>query len=51
MVHTQQAASTEKVAHTCRHLVALIPWVLFTVVAEHRTLKVGSQSRHSCSRP
>lgn len=42
MVNTQQAASTEKVAHSSGIFVALIPWVLFTVVAEHRTLKVAS---------
>ena len=42
MVNTQQAASTEKVAHSSGIFVALIPWVLFTVVAEHRTLKLAS---------
>ena len=42
MVHTQQAASTEKVAHSSGIFVALIPWLLFTVVAEHGTLKMAS---------
>jgi hypothetical protein len=42
MVQAQQAASTEKVSHSSGIFAALIPWVLFTVVAEHRTLKLAS---------
>jgi hypothetical protein len=42
MINTQHAASTEKVAPSSGIFVALIPWVLFTVVAEQRTLKVAS---------
>jgi len=43
MVQSQQAlASNEDVSHKSGIFAALVPWVLFTVIAEHGTLKVAS---------
>ena len=43
MSHAEQATgSGAKVSHSTGIFVALIPWILFTIVAEHGTLKVAS---------
>jgi len=36
------ATSNKEATHSSGVFVALVPWVLFTVVAEHGTLKIGS---------
>jgi hypothetical protein len=42
MVNTHEQSITEKGSHGSGVFIALVPWVLFTVVAEHGTLKLAS---------
>jgi hypothetical protein len=42
MVEAQAATSSREATHSSGVFVALVPWVLFTVIAEHGTLKIAS---------
>ena len=42
MVSTHEQATNQESSHGSGVFIALVPWVLFTIVAEHGTLKIAS---------
>jgi hypothetical protein len=42
MVNAEAVTSNEEVTHSSGIFLALVPWALFTVIAEHGTLKLAS---------
>ena len=42
MAKSEAVTSNEEATHSSGVFVALVPWVLFTVIAEHGTLKLAS---------
>ena len=42
MAKSEAVTSNEEATHSSGVFVALVPWVLFTVIAEHGTLKIAS---------
>jgi hypothetical protein len=42
MVNTHEQATNQEGTHGSGVFIALVPWVLFTIVAEHGTLKIAS---------
>ena len=42
MVSTHEQATNQESTHGSGVFIALVPWVLFTIIAEHGTLKIAS---------